>query len=250
MRRLDPEPGVVVALGCRASRRAVGARDRDNRRQPGRGGQLDRPPGGVLFRGSGGATDASFSEPQYQLGARYTSTGGTDGTDTNDMFLSMMNYWDLSGSPDFRAMLGVDSVVVFTCGVAPTRVAWTGMAHLGLTRSVAPRLDLNLLDDPRDVGRLVEEASVAAPRWRKTTPWRNSWAAPFSSGDLADDEAVEAYVRAVVAPWYHPVGTCRMGPDDDAGCRRRRPSQGARDRQPAGGGRLDHAAKSPVLRPT
>jgi len=35
-------------------------------------------------------------------------------------------------------------------------------------------------------------------------------------GDLADDEAVASYVRAVVAPWYHPVGTCRMGPDDSA----------------------------------
>jgi choline dehydrogenase len=32
-----------------------------------------------------------------------------------------------------------------------------------------------------------------------------------------DDAAVAQHVRAVVAPWYHPVGTCRMGPADAAG---------------------------------
>ena len=29
--------------------------------------------------------------------------------------------------------------------------------------------------------------------------------------------SLAAYVHAVSAPWYHPAGTARMGPDSDAG---------------------------------
>jgi choline dehydrogenase len=32
-----------------------------------------------------------------------------------------------------------------------------------------------------------------------------------------DDTALADHVRATCAPWYHPCGTCRMGPDTDAG---------------------------------
>ena len=31
------------------------------------------------------------------------------------------------------------------------------------------------------------------------------------------DEALRAYVRATLGPWYHASGTCRMGPDPKAG---------------------------------
>jgi choline dehydrogenase len=34
--------------------------------------------------------------------------------------------------------------------------------------------------------------------------------------DTTDDEPLAQYVRAVCAPWYHPCGTCRMGPSSDA----------------------------------
>jgi CubicO group peptidase (beta-lactamase class C family) len=35
--------------------------------------------------------------------------------------------------------------------------------------------------------------------------------------DFSDDAGLAAYVRSVVAGWYHPVGTCRMGPADRDG---------------------------------
>ena len=193
-------PEELAALGIETTvpNRAVGAN------------LTDHP--GVFYFVSEGARKAPFSEPQYQLGARYAST---DATDVNDMFLSMMNYWDLSGSPDFRAMLGVDSVVVFTCGVHQPE----SRGRVWLTSadpSVAPRLDLNLLGDPRDVGRLVEGVRRCAAVAQHDAMADFVGDALLFGGDLADDEAVAAYVRAVVAPWYHPVGTCRMGPGDDA----------------------------------
>jgi choline dehydrogenase len=170
---------------------------------------------GVFYFVSVGQRKAPFSEPQYQLGARYTSTVATDPTDVNDMFLSMMNYWDLTGSPDFQAMLGVDSVVVFTCGVHQPE----SRGRVWLTSAdpaAAPRVDLNLLDDPRDVGRLVDGVRRCAALAQHPAMADFVGDPLLFQGDLADDEAVAAYVRAVVAPWYHPVGTCRMGPGDDA----------------------------------
>jgi choline dehydrogenase len=193
-------PEELAALGIETTvpNRAVGAN------------LTDHP--GVFYFVAPGARRAPFSEPQYQLGARYTSTDATDG---NDMFLSMMNYWDLAGSPDFQAMLGVDSVVVFTCGVHQPE----SRGRVWLTSAdpaVAPRIELNLLDDPRDVGRLVEGVRRCAALARHDTMADFVGGPLLFGGDLADDEAVASYVRAVVAPWYHPVGTCRMGPDDNA----------------------------------
>jgi choline dehydrogenase len=193
-----PEELAALGIETTVANRAVGAN------------LTDHP--GVFYFVSEGARNAPFSEPQYQLGARYTSAAATD---VNDMFLSMMNYWDLSGSPDFQAMLGVDSVVVFTCGVHQPE----SRGRVWLTSadpSAAPRVDLNLLSDPRDVGRLVEGVRRCAALAQHDAMADFVGGALLFGGDLADDEAVAAYVRAVVAPWYHPVGTCRMGPDDDS----------------------------------
>jgi choline dehydrogenase len=165
---------------------------------------------GVFYFVAPGARTVPFTEPQYQLGARYTSA---EGTDVNDMFLSMMNYWDLTGSPDFQSMLGVDTVVVFTCGVHQPE----SRGRVWLTSAdpaVAPCIDLNLLSDSRDVGRLVEGVRRCAGLAGHEAMADYVGGALLFQGDLADDAAVAAYVRGVVAPWYHPVGTCRMGPAD------------------------------------
>jgi choline dehydrogenase-like flavoprotein len=34
-------------------------------------------------------------------------------------------------------------------------------------------------------------------------------------GHIESDEALEAFVRETVATVYHPVGTCKMGPETD-----------------------------------
>jgi choline dehydrogenase len=173
------------------------------------GANLTDHPGVFYFMAPGTKT-VPFSEPQYQLGTRYTSTNGTE---VNDMFLSLMNYWDLQGSPDFQALLGVDSTVVFTCGVHQPE----SRGRVWLTSAdpaAAPSVDLNLLGDPRDVARLVEGVRRCAAVAGHDALSDFVGDRLLFEGDLADDQAVAAYVRAVVAPWYHPVGTCRMGPAD------------------------------------
>ena len=70
---------------------------------------------------------------------------------------------------------------------------------------------LRLLDDGRDTDRLVEgmRQCAAVARHESMAEFVGN---ALLIGDLDDDAAVAGYVRSVVAPWYHPVGTCRMGP--------------------------------------
>jgi choline dehydrogenase len=174
---------------------------------PAVGANLHDHPGVFLFHAPG-RRRSPFSEPQYQLGARYDSAGSTV---PNDMFLSMMSYWDLSGSPDFQELLGMESVVVLTCGVHQPE----SRGEVTLTSAnpaVPPAVRLNLLADRRDTDRLVEGVRRCAAVAGQEAMADFVGERLLFDGDLDDDAAVAGYVRAVVAPWYHPVGTCRMGP--------------------------------------
>ena len=79
-----------------------------------------------------------------------------------------------------------------------------------------PAIDPNYLADPADLASLVEglkvgreiaaEASLDAFRGEELSPGRGA----------ASDAELGAYVRSTCETLYHPVGTCRMGADDDA----------------------------------
>lgn len=163
---------------------------------------------GVFYFLAPGRRPTPFTEPQYQLGARYDSNGATAG---NDMFMSMMSYWDLTGSPDFQSALGMDSVVVLTCGVHQPE-SRGAVALTSADPTAPPTVRLNLLAEPRDVTRLVEGVRRCAALAGHDAMVDFVGERLLFDGDLDDDAAVARYVRAVVAPWYHPVGTCRMGP--------------------------------------
>lgn len=177
---------------------------------PNVGANLVDHPGVFLFYAPG-RIPVVAPDPQFQIGARYTSAAATV---PDDMFLSMMNYWDLTDSPDFRAHLGVDAVLVLTCGVHEPRSR--GRVTLSSTDpTVAPTIDLNLLDDDADTARLVEgmrrAATIASSEAMADFVDRRLL---LDDATLDDDARLADYVRSVVAPWYHPVGTCRMGPAD------------------------------------
>jgi choline dehydrogenase len=79
-----------------------------------------------------------------------------------------------------------------------------------------PLVDPNYLGDQRDVDRMLAGLRIAraignSPRlskWRKTE---------FLPGpDLQDDASLIDYLRRSTMPYWHPVGTCRMGSDPDS----------------------------------
>jgi choline dehydrogenase len=155
-----------------------------------------------------------LAAPQFQLGARWSSD--TEGG-ANDLLLSMMNFWDLSSSPDFQAVVGAPVVVVLTCGVHEPRSR--GRVVLSSSDPGAhPRIELNLLDEPADMERLVEGVrrchDIAGSEAMRDFVGRS---AVLEDADFDDDLALERYAHAFVAPWYHAVGTCRMGPATQPG---------------------------------
>jgi choline dehydrogenase len=83
-----------------------------------------------------------------------------------------------------------------------------------------PRIDIAHLRHPDDVTRLVE-ATLAARRISRTEPLAHLVdGAELAPGpDIPDDNPVDiaTSIKARVASYHHPVGTCRMGPDPDAG---------------------------------
>jgi choline dehydrogenase len=79
-----------------------------------------------------------------------------------------------------------------------------------------PRIDPRHVDDPHDLARLVEAVRLAR-RVAATPPLADLLDAELSPGpSIAADEEIAAAVLAEVASYQHPVGTCRMGPPDDA----------------------------------
>ncbi|HZP30849.1 MAG TPA: GMC family oxidoreductase N-terminal domain-containing protein [Acidimicrobiia bacterium] len=174
---------------------------------PAVGANLTDHPGAFVFAQP--ADDVGPTDPQYQLAARASSTTGT----ADDLFVSMMNVFDLAAMPDLRAALGAPTAVVLTCGVHEPRSRGRVTLESADPRA-APRIELNLLSDPADASRLVEGIRRCREVARAGMSKFVRSIAFLDDDDFADDARLEAYARSVAAPWYHPVGTCRMGPAD------------------------------------
>ena len=73
-------------------------------------------------------------------------------------------------------------------------------------RFFAEPVDLQvLIHGYREIRRLMQSSAFAPYRGRELTPGRE-----------LDDEALADWVRDTATTIFHPVGTCRMGPDGDA----------------------------------
>jgi choline dehydrogenase len=78
---------------------------------------------------------------------------------------------------------------------------------------VPARIDPNYLADPLDVERFLAAVRLCAAlgEARALAPWRAARALPGPS--VNSRSAWLAFVRKAVSPFFHPVGTCRMGAD-------------------------------------
>lgn len=83
--------------------------------------------------------------------------------------------------------------------------------------TIRPRLDPNVFAEPDDLARLTDGVRVVQ---RLLTGTRALGAALDGLIDppapIDDEDALVAHVRATAQTLYHPVGTCRMGSDQDA----------------------------------
>ena len=80
--------------------------------------------------------------------------------------------------------------------------------------AAAPAINPNFLSDERDMA-LLRDGAKLMHRIAATPPMSQLGARERNPVDYHDDAALEARIRAVSDTIYHPVGTCRMGPDAD-----------------------------------
>jgi choline dehydrogenase len=92
-----------------------------------------------------------------------------------------------------------------------------GRVHLASNDpAAAPRVEANFLADPADMQPLLDGLRLAR-RVFASEPFRRYAAVEVAPGPaVTDDAGLAAYVRKVAATAHHPVGTCRMGVDDQA----------------------------------
>jgi choline dehydrogenase-like flavoprotein len=105
----------------------------------------------------------------------------------------------------------------FSCHVCVLRPRSRGSVTLASPDSqIAPRIDPNFLSDPADIQALVR--GFRQMRGLLSQPALARYGGrelPESAAAQTDDD-IEHYIRLHADTIYHPVGTCRMGQDDQA----------------------------------
>jgi choline dehydrogenase-like flavoprotein len=78
----------------------------------------------------------------------------------------------------------------------------------------APAIDPGFFTHPDDMAVAIKGARMGFEilEAKAMAPYRGKRLHPF---DVNDDKAMEAFLRATCDTEYHPVGTCKMGPDTD-----------------------------------
>lgn len=83
--------------------------------------------------------------------------------------------------------------------------------------SAAPLIDPAFLTDPRDIA-LMKKGVRAMYRILESPPLSEYQGRDRNPIDLNDDDALDRLIRARADTIYHPVGTARMGSDEEAVC--------------------------------
>jgi choline dehydrogenase len=173
---------------------------------------LDHPKSVVPLVPRPGVCDPG--NPQAQVVLRTTAPSSDE---FNDLQIYPVNYLPVATLDSaVAATIGVPMAVGLMASVQRPR----SRGRLTLTSAdpqMHPRIALNYLDDPADLARLIAGLRLC---WKlaKTPELRALGEPPSQLTDeyMASDAAVAELVRLTVGTLFHPVGTAKMGPADDA----------------------------------
>jgi choline dehydrogenase-like flavoprotein len=106
----------------------------------------------------------------------------------------------------------------YSCHVCLLRPRSRGTLRLASSDpQVAPLIDPAFLKDPDDVARLVKGFKAMRRLLQQPALARHGGVESAASREAQSDAQIEQFVRRHADTIYHPVGTCRMGPDPAAG---------------------------------
>ncbi|HXE49687.1 MAG TPA: GMC oxidoreductase [Ramlibacter sp.] len=118
--------------------------------------------------------------------------------------------------PAGAAASGGPNVMTIHAGLMkPRSLGWLRLRSAD--PGAAPMINPGYLTDPQDMPRMIHALRVAR-RLARTAPLSDLLAEELSPGPLTGDgeDELAAAVRAEVGTYFHPAGTCSMGPQTDA----------------------------------
>ena len=146
-----------------------------------------------------------------QAGGFVRSRGGLDRPDLQ-LYFSPLSY--TRAQPGVRKLLAPDPFPGFLLSAQPCRPTSRGRIRLRSTDPAAsPAIEPNSLASAHDLEALVEGALLLR-RLAAAAPLADVIAEEMSPGArVVTREDIAADIRARASSVFHPVGTCRMGPD-------------------------------------
>jgi choline dehydrogenase len=134
----------------------------------------------------------------------------------NDLQYYMVNYFDLGPFPELQMLAGATSIL----GVMLVSQRPDSRGRLLLTSTdpaAPPQIELNFLDADREMDILIDGVRTA---WRLANhPGILALGQGFvvlRESTIDNDDMVRQYIKTSLESAYHPVGTVRMGPAEDA----------------------------------
>jgi choline dehydrogenase len=176
-------------------------------------GLIDHPVTRLLLVPKPGSCDPQ--SPLAQVVLRYTAPGSGE---FNDMQQVMFSHVDVAGIGGRQAVAAAGTPLAIGLPVALERPHARGRLLLASTDPrTQPVIQLNFAADPEDLRRLVAGVRLAWQIAHQPEIARHiHHVALLSEETMSSDDALAAYVRATVSTQFHPCGTARMGPADDA----------------------------------
>lgn len=203
----DPERLRAAGVPVRVALPGVGANLRDHvvvdlavgAREPGRFAEVDGPRAREQYDTSAtGPLSSNVGEAVAFLRA-----DGGDGPPDTELIWAPLVFGPGGPEPGY------------TLAVVLLRPASAGRVDLAADPAAPPVVDPGYLRDPADTAALVVAVRHAGQLFDTPAlaPLTDDGPRPWTGGD-AD---VARFVRSVAGTMFHPVGTCRIGADDDPG---------------------------------
>ena len=178
---------------------------------PGVGSNLKEHPSVVLVALPNEGV-VSPGQPLQQMGLRFTASGSDE---PNDMQMYMWSQ-DAEFTPQLRMIVPEAQYLFMLCVTLQRPKSAGSIALRSADPHEQPNIDINLLADEEDVRRMADGVRRA---WSLLTcgPIAEKTAAILgpTAELVANDEALEQFLRERVSHLVHPVGTCKMGTPED-----------------------------------